>query len=157
MLSCRKPRIVLRCLQVEVQGHTVEDAPKVELSTCRRSQVTDDASRASRPPSSVVQAIFKAIRRVFRAFETHRDDGAASATWHLTVSTERDELDGGWIAECVELPGCMSQGETEEEAVENLADAIGGILAVRVQAQLLKDVQRDHPAQTRHIHAISVP
>jgi predicted RNase H-like HicB family nuclease len=52
----------------------------------------------------------------------------------------------------------MSQGETEEEALENLADAIGGILAVKVQAQLLKDMRRDHdPARTKHIHAISVP
>lgn len=46
------------------------------------------------------------------------------------VRTERDELDGGWIAECVELPGCMSQGETEAEALENLADAIDGVLAL---------------------------
>jgi predicted RNase H-like HicB family nuclease/predicted RNA binding protein YcfA (HicA-like mRNA interferase family) len=103
-----------------------------------------------------MQAVFKAARRVFRAFETWRDDAEESATWHLTVTTERDELDGGWIAECVDLPGCMSQGETEEEALENLADAIGGILAVKVQAQLLKDVRRSHPAQARHTHAISV-
>jgi predicted RNase H-like HicB family nuclease len=119
--------------------------------------VTDDASRASRPHPSFVQAVFRAVRRAFRKFEARRDE--TSATWHLTISTERDELDGGWIAECVDLPGCMSQGETEEEALENLSDAIGGVLAVKVQAQLLKDVRRDHdhPAQTRHIHAISVP
>ena len=43
------------------------------------------------------------------------------------VSTKRDEIDGGWIVECVDLPGCMSQGETEEEAIENLVDAIGGV------------------------------
>jgi len=118
--------------------------------------VTDDASRTSRPQPSLVQTVFQALRRAIRAFETRRDDDEASATWHLTVLTERDEIDGGWIAECVDLPGCMSQGETEEEALENLADAIGGVLAVKVQAQLLKDVRRDHPAQTRHTHAISV-
>jgi predicted RNase H-like HicB family nuclease len=94
---------------------------------------------------------------VFRSFETGRDDQAASATWRLTVLTERDELDGGWIAECVDLPGCMSQGETEREALENLADAIGGVLAVRVQDRLLKDLQRDGATETKHTHAISVP
>lgn len=120
--------------------------------------MTDDASQASRPQSSFMQAVFRAARRVLRKFETWRDEDADAATWHLTISTERDELDGGWIAECVDLPGCMSQGETEEEALENLADAIGGILAVKVQAQLLKDMRRDHdPARTKHIHAISVP
>lgn len=32
--------------------------------------------------------------------------------------------DGYWIAECPSLPGCISQGATEEEAIENITDAI---------------------------------
>jgi len=32
--------------------------------------------------------------------------------------------DGYWIAECPSLPGCISQGETKEEAIENITDAI---------------------------------
>jgi predicted RNase H-like HicB family nuclease len=44
------------------------------------------------------------------------------------IEVERDEVDGGWIAECISLPGCMSQGETEVEALENLADALAGVL-----------------------------
>jgi acyl-CoA dehydrogenase len=31
---------------------------------------------------------------------------------------------GGWLAEAPELPGCMSDGETPQQAVENLMDAI---------------------------------
>jgi predicted RNase H-like HicB family nuclease len=38
--------------------------------------------------------------------------------------------EGQWIAECRLLPGCMSQGDTKEEVLENLGDAIGGVLAV---------------------------
>ena len=30
----------------------------------------------------------------------------------------------GWLAEVPELPGCMSDGETPHEAVENVMDAI---------------------------------
>ena len=30
----------------------------------------------------------------------------------------------GWLAEVPELPGCMSDGETPQEAVENVMDAI---------------------------------
>lgn len=30
---------------------------------------------------------------------------------------------GGWLAEVVELPGCMSDGETREEALKNLEEA----------------------------------
>jgi predicted RNase H-like HicB family nuclease len=31
---------------------------------------------------------------------------------------------GGWLAEVPELAGCMSDGETPQEAVENVMDAI---------------------------------
>ena len=32
--------------------------------------------------------------------------------------------DGFWVAECPSLPGCISQGETREEAVDNIQEAI---------------------------------
>lgn len=36
--------------------------------------------------------------------------------------------DGWYIADVPALPGCMSQGRTEEEAIENIKDAINGYL-----------------------------
>ena len=42
-----------------------------------------------------------------------------------------DEIDGGFIAECPEIPGCMSEGETEEEAIANLREAAALCLEVR--------------------------
>ena len=35
-----------------------------------------------------------------------------------------DHEDGGWVAEVPSLSGCISQGETREEALENVRDAI---------------------------------
>jgi predicted RNase H-like HicB family nuclease len=32
--------------------------------------------------------------------------------------------DGYWVAECPSLPGCVSQGETREEAIKNIREAI---------------------------------
>ena len=32
--------------------------------------------------------------------------------------------DGFWVAECPSLPGCISQGETREEAIVNIREAI---------------------------------
>ena len=32
--------------------------------------------------------------------------------------------DGFWVAECPSLPGCISQGETKEEAIVNIREAI---------------------------------
>ncbi len=33
---------------------------------------------------------------------------------------------GGWVAEVPSLPGCVSQGETQEEALRNIREAIEG-------------------------------
>ena len=40
--------------------------------------------------------------------------------------------DGYIIAECQQLPGCMSQGKTKEEAARNIRDAIQSVLSVRL-------------------------
>ncbi|MBI4284158.1 MAG: type II toxin-antitoxin system HicB family antitoxin [Chloroflexi bacterium] len=39
--------------------------------------------------------------------------------------------DGYIVAECPSLPGCVSQGKTREEALENIKEAIEGILELR--------------------------
>ena len=31
---------------------------------------------------------------------------------------------GYWVAECPSLPGCISQGKTREEAIQNVREAI---------------------------------
>jgi predicted RNase H-like HicB family nuclease len=54
-------------------------------------------------------------------------------TWNLEVSVIPDEIDGGFIAECSNIPGAVSQGDTEEEAVEGLIDAVQGIVAAKMQ------------------------
>jgi len=38
--------------------------------------------------------------------------------------------DEGYSVSCPGLPGCWSQGETEQEALQNIADAIKEYLAV---------------------------
>jgi len=38
------------------------------------------------------------------------------------------EDEGGFSIECPELPGCISEGETEEEAIRNMKEAIQGYL-----------------------------
>jgi predicted RNase H-like HicB family nuclease len=32
--------------------------------------------------------------------------------------------DGYWVAECLSLPGCISQGKTRDEAITNIREAI---------------------------------
>jgi predicted RNase H-like HicB family nuclease len=44
------------------------------------------------------------------------------------VVIDQDE-DGKFVSSCPTLPGCWSQGDTRDEALKNIADAIQGYLA----------------------------
>ncbi len=46
------------------------------------------------------------------------------------MTLEPDET-GMIVAECPAIPGCVSQGRTEAEAVENIREAIAGCLEAR--------------------------
>ena len=63
------------------------------------------------------------------------------------VTIDRDE-DGVWVVECPSIPGCVSQGQTREEAIENVKDAIKGCLEVRAERGMPLTVE------TRHVEVI---
>ena len=46
---------------------------------------------------------------------------------HYRVLIEPDE-DGVFVAEVPALPGCVSEGRTRQEAIENIREAIAGYL-----------------------------
>ena len=48
------------------------------------------------------------------------------------VTLDRDE-DGVWVAECPSIPGCVSQGQSRDEAVSNVREAIALCLEVRAE------------------------
>ena len=48
----------------------------------------------------------------------------------LLVTLEPDET-GMLVAECPSIPGCISQGRTEAEALDNIREAIAGCLEAR--------------------------
>ena len=49
----------------------------------------------------------------------------------------------GYSVSCPGLPGCWSQGETEEEAIENIKDAIHEYLAAIEDSLRNSDAWRD--------------
>ena len=53
----------------------------------------------------------------------------------LLITIYPDE-DGVLIAECPSIPGCVSQGKTQEEAEENVCEAIKACLEVRAAHNL---------------------
>jgi predicted RNase H-like HicB family nuclease len=54
---------------------------------------------------------------------------------NFTVTIARDET-GTWVAECPVIPGCVSHGLTESEAIRNVREAIAQYLAVRAERGL---------------------
>lgn len=50
----------------------------------------------------------------------------------FNVTIDRDE-DGIWIVECPAIPGCVSQGKTRSEALDNIKEAI--VLCLEVRAE----------------------
>ncbi|WP_424947151.1 type II toxin-antitoxin system HicB family antitoxin [Candidatus Spongiihabitans sp.] len=53
----------------------------------------------------------------------------------FNVTVERDE-DGAWVVECPAIPGCVSQGKTREQALDNIEEAIALCLEVRAEKGL---------------------
>ncbi len=50
----------------------------------------------------------------------------------FVITISQDE-DGMYIAECPAIPGCVSQGASEQEAEKNIQDAIKECLEVRAE------------------------
>lgn len=53
----------------------------------------------------------------------------------FNITIDRDE-DGVWVTECPAIPGCVSQGNTKDEALENIQEAIALCLEVRAEKGL---------------------
>jgi predicted RNase H-like HicB family nuclease len=51
------------------------------------------------------------------------------------VTVDRDE-DGVWVVECPQIPGCVSQGSSREEALQNIEEASALCLEVRAERGL---------------------
>ena len=50
--------------------------------------------------------------------------------------------DGYWVAECPSLPGCVSQGQTRDEAITNIKEAIHGYVAALQEDDLPVPAER---------------
>ena len=55
--------------------------------------------------------------------------------------TLRDGEDGQLVAECPAIPGCVSQGRDEAEALANIREAIEGCLELRADLGLPPTVE----------------
>lgn len=59
-------------------------------------------------------------------------------TYNLPVIVEKDQ-DGFFVADCPEIQGCHTQGNTLEQALTNIRDAI------KLHLKILKEEKQDIP------------
>lgn len=60
--------------------------------------------------------------------------------FHVTLEQAED----GWtVAECPALPGCVSQGKDEQEALENIKEAIQAWLWAEDQKAIAKEPPKE--------------
>ena len=69
----------------------------------------------------------------------------ANLEYPVIVSPLSAEDGGGFSATVPDLPGCMSDGETPEEAIANVQDAIA------VWLEAARDLGRPIPPPSRHL------
>ena len=50
----------------------------------------------------------------------------------FNIIIEKDD-EGRYVAECPDLPGCLSEGESLEDALENVFEAISGCQKSRLK------------------------
>ncbi|MDO8726172.1 MAG: type II toxin-antitoxin system HicB family antitoxin [Candidatus Methanoperedens sp.] len=68
----------------------------------------------------------------------------------FNIVLEEDLEDGGYIVHCPALKGCWSQGDTIEEALKNIKEAISGYLKTLNERAML-DVKIQSKVQIREV------
>ena len=118
------PLAELRLLSDGETIFVLTDDPKVIVDTLKRGQLV-----WSFAVGEMVQAIREEVGKLTMKWtETVRVGDFA-----YQVVIEADTEDGGYVVECPVIPGCASQGETREEALAMIRDAVAACSEVVVE------------------------
>jgi predicted RNase H-like HicB family nuclease len=114
----------LASLQFITDGETIfvlTTSQKIVLDTLRGGQLVFALS---------IGALLKELKDKIQTAEEKKVFSVQVGRRRFSVVLHTDLEDGGYWVECPELPGCLSQGDTVEETLEMIRDAIRGHLAV---------------------------
>ena len=73
--------------------------------------------------------------------------------WNVTLDCDED---GVWVVGCPAIPGCISQGRTREEALDNVREAIALCLEVRAEEGFSLTVETRQVEVPRLLAAVPV-
>jgi len=111
------------------------------LAPLAEASLTRATSQAAERPAGDEKCVWEApfgqdawlgSGREGAGLSTGNAEGLRMQPMKFVVTVDRDE-DGVFVAECPAIPGCISQGATEKEALKNVEEAIRECLDVRAE------------------------
>jgi predicted RNase H-like HicB family nuclease len=106
------------------------DGETLFLLTNKDQEIIDTVKNGQTIFSIAIEGLVKEIREKTSKMKTEKIYTVTVGKRKYKVILCPDLEDGGYWVECPELPGCSSQGDTTEEALDMIKDAIKGHLEV---------------------------
>ncbi|MDO8445635.1 MAG: MerR family transcriptional regulator [Deltaproteobacteria bacterium] len=114
------------------------DGNTIFVLTADKKVMLDTLSRGQLVFSLAVGEIIEELKGVVGKISEDREYKVSVKGKPYKVILHPDLEDGGFWVECPALPGCSSQGDTVEEALEMIKDAITGHLEVEAETSKRK-------------------
>lgn len=106
------------------------DGDSLFVLTADRKVVMDTLKEGQLVFSIAIGPLLSSLKGRIKEVEKEKTFSVDVGKKRYTVVLHHDREEGGFWVECPELPGCLSQGETVEETLSMIRDAIRGHLAV---------------------------
>ena len=106
------------------------DGESIFVITKDKKTIIDTLNRGQVVFTFLLDDIINELKGTVRPFYSHRKYEVSCKGRKYSVILHEDTEDGGYWAECPEIPGCVSQGDTIRETLEMIKDAIDGCLNV---------------------------
>jgi predicted RNase H-like HicB family nuclease len=111
----------------------VTDGSTIFALTHKEREILDTLAKGQLVMTIAVGQIIEALKGEVEKISTERKYKVSVRKKSYEVVLNPDLEEGGFWIECPSLPGCASQGETAEEALEMIKDAIEGYLEVQAE------------------------
>lgn len=114
------------------------DGETIFVLTEDRKEMIDTLKSGQLVFSLALGEIMESLKGEIVALQRERKYKVVVKGKKYSVILHTDTEDGGYWIECPSLPGCASQGDTAEEALEMIRDAIEGHLEVMQKKKRVK-------------------
>ena len=118
------------------------DGETIFVLTNRDKEIIDTLKRGQYVFALAIEELINDLRGKTSKIATERTYTVNVSKKEFKVILHPDLEDGGYWIECPELPGCSSQGDSVEEALDMIKDAIKGHLEVEEELKKEKSLKR---------------